>query len=152
MRINNLIESKKLETDDFVDMTLSDALFVLSEMAEDDKLSLKEIDIIEEMFERLVEEEIDESIVDHGDTQNKRLSTFKKTKSSDRIKNRLAARKLRRTASYKMKLKKRAEKEKHCKGNTTAQLSKPGASTYVCKPKNKFRSKLMKLVARRYNS
>lgn len=156
MRIINLLENTR---DELKDMELSDALFVLSEMANDDKLTNKEVSIIEDMFDRFFDEEDDETndlkeaeITTHGDTATKRKADFKKSSMSDRIKNRIYQRRYRRRSDVKRKLKKKAEVQKRCRGkNMTAQLSRPGASTYVCKLKNKFKSKLMKRVAKRYN-
>ena len=155
MRLRALLE----KTDDLKDMDLSDALFVLSEMVEDDKLSDKEIEIIEDMFDRIFDEEDDEiekildeaEITTHANTDNKRSATFKKTKMSNRIKNRLYQRKYRKRSDVKMKAKKRAAAQKRCKGkNRSAQLSRSGSSTFVCKLKDRFRSKLMKRVFKRY--
>lgn len=159
MRINKLFEEKAI--DDIDDMEISDALFVLSEMADDDKLTDKEIEIIEEMFDRLFDEENDDVDLDedlseaeirqHADSKGERLANFNKSKMSDIIRNRIYQRRYRRRADVKMKAKKRSAAAKRCKGkNRSAQLSKPGSTTYVCKLKNRFRSKLMKRVAKRY--
>lgn len=156
MKLHDLIEKK---IDELSEMNLSDALFVLSEMAEDDKLTYKEISIIEDMFDRLFNEVKDNDtfneaeIVSHGDTEKKRSADFKKSSMTSRIKNRIYQRRYRKRPNVKMKAKKKALVQKRCRGkNMTAQLSGPGSSTYVCKLKNKFRSKLMKRVAKRYNS
>ncbi len=161
MRLNSLFESDE-QTESLDDMDLSDALFVLSEMLEDDRLSEKEIEIIEEMFDRLFSEEedaielesdLDEAaIVDHADTKNERSASFKATPMGDRLKNRIAQRRYRRSAKYKALAKKKALIAKRCKGkNRSVQLAGEGSKSYVCKLKDKFRSKLMKRVAQRYN-
>lgn len=160
MRINDIFESKKIDNDDLNDMDLSDALFVLSEMVDDEKMSEQELSIIEDMFERLFEEENDAiatineaNITDHADTKKDRSGAFKKSKMSDRIKKRIYSRRYRKRSDVKMKAKKRAAVQKRCKGkNRSAQLSRPGSTTYVCKLKNRFRSKLMKRVAKRYGN
>ena len=163
MRLNQLIENEieGLNAALLDEIDLSDALEILADMIDDDKLSEKEIMIIEDMFERLFDEEDDEieieedldeaDIVDHAETVGDRGVMFKKTKAADRIKNRIYQRRYRRRANVKLKAKKRAAAQKRCKGkNRTAQLIKPGSTTYVCKLKNRFRSKLMKRVAKRY--
>ena len=58
MRLENLFENS---IDDLEDMDLSDALFVLAEMADDEALTDTEIDIIEDMFDRFFDEEDDEN-------------------------------------------------------------------------------------------
>lgn len=166
MRLKNLFESDDVidTTENLDDMDLSDALFVLSEMVDDDKLTDKEIEIIEEMFDRLFEEEeddvtlddeedIDEAVIaDHGDTHGDRHATFKKTSMSDRLKNRIYQRRYRKNSKVKARAKKRALIAKRCKGkNRSVQLAGPGSSSYVCKLKDRFRSKLMQRVAKRYN-
>lgn len=154
MRINDLKESEELDSDILDEMELSDALFILSEMADDDKLSDKEIQIIEEMLEKILEEDdeiIEETrITDHADTKDERTASFSKRGMSSRIKNRIYQRRYRRRSDVKIKARKKSIVQKRCKGNKTAQLSKPGSTTYVCKLKNRFRSKLMKRVAKRY--
>ena len=160
MRIKDLFESA-LDDVYIEDMDLSDALYVLAEMMDDDKLSEKEVEIIEEMFDRLFSEEddyinieynLEETIIsDHGDTEDERSATFKKSSMSDRIKNRIYQRRYRKSSTAKMKARKRAQASKRCKGkNRSVQLSAPGSNTFVCKLKDKFRSKLMQRVAKRY--
>jgi len=164
MRLYNLVENEvtpDLDGETLEDMDLSDALEILADMVDDDKLSEREIEIIEDMFERLFDEEDDEiemeeeldeaNIVDHADSKQDRGASFLKSKAADRIRNRVYQRRYRRRADVKMKAKKRAAAQKRCKGkNRTAQVAKPGSTTYVCKLKNRFRSKLMKRVAKRY--
>lgn len=141
------------------DIDLSDALFILSEMAHDEKLSDKEIKIIESMFDRIFLEENDEIefgldeavIADHGDTHDERNASFTKTTMSDRIKNRIYQRRYRKSSNYKMRAKKRALVAKRCNGkNQSVQIAAKGSNTYTCKLKDKFRSKLMRRVAQRY--
>lgn len=164
MRLNHLAENEnpELDSDLLEEIDLSDALEILADMVDDDKLSEKEIEIIEDMFDRLFDEEDDEieldeedldeaDIVDHADSVGNRGVMFKKSKAADRIRTRVYQRRYRRRSDVKMKAKRRAAAQKRCKGkNRTAQLSKPGSTTYVCKLKNRFRSKLMKRVAKRY--
>lgn len=159
MRLKNLFESDaELVDDNFEDMDLSDALFVLSEMVDDDTLSEKEIEIIEEMFDRLFSEESDDieldesAIVDHGDTKEERNASFQSTPMGERLRNRIAQRRYRKSSKYKALAKKKALIAKRCKGNNrSVQLAGKDSKSYVCKLKDKFRSKLMKRVAQRYN-
>lgn len=164
MRLKKLFETD--ESESLKDMDLSDALYVLSEMVEDDRLSEKEIEIIEDMFDRLFSEESDEieiddtvaemvesTIVDHGDEKHERSATFTSTPMSDRLQNRIKQRKYRRSAKYKALAKKKALIAKRCKGgNRSVQVSREGSGSYVCRLKDKFRSKLMKRVAQRYKN
>lgn len=165
MRLYNLVENDipNLDGDTLEDMDLSDALEILADMVDDDKLSEREIEIIEDMFERLFNEEDDDiemeddedlseaDIVDHADSAEDRGASFIMSKAADRIRNRVYQRRYRRRADVKMKARKRAAAQKKCKGkNRTAQLAKEGSTTYVCKLKNRFKSKLMKRVAKRY--
>ena len=75
---------------------------------------------------------------------------MEKSSMSDRIKNRIYQRRYRRRSDVKMKARRKAAVQKRCKGNQSAQLTAPGSSSYTCKLKDKFRSKLMKRVAKRY--
>lgn len=157
MRIRDLLENDLTDTDDFDDMDLSDALFMLAEMVDDDKLSEKEVEVIEEMFEKLFAleslDDMSEAIIsDHGATEEERKASFQKTSLSDRLKNRIYQRRYRRSAEVKARERKKALIAKRCKGkDRSVQLSAPNSSSYVCKLKNKFRSKLMRMVAKRYN-
>lgn len=164
MRLYKLIESTVENIEEFEDMDISDALYILAEMAEDGKLSEKEESIIEEMLERIFDEEDDEiemeevsseeldeaEISTHADTAEERLSHFEKASMEERIKNRIYQRRYRRQSDVKMKAKKKAAVQKRCGKNKTAQLVKKGSLTFACKLKNRFRSKLMKRVMQRY--
>lgn len=159
MKLQKLFELTEYDSETLSDMDLSDALYVLSEMVEDDKLTENEILIIEDMFDKLLNEENDDfeyleeaEIHDHGDTAKKRTANFEKAPMTDRIQNRIYQRRYRKRSDVKMRAKKRAAVQKRCKGNMTAQVSRPGSSSYTCKLKDKFRSKLMKRVAQRYNN
>jgi len=144
-----------LDDDELEDMTIGDGLLMLVELADEDQLTDREIDIIEEMFDKLDDPDEDDleeaqTIAQHGDKENERKATFTKAKSSDRIRNRIKQRIYRRKGDVKMKAKRKAARQKTCGKNQTAQLARKGGTSYSCRLKNRFRSKLMKRVKRMY--
>jgi len=152
MRMSSLFESdpKDVTLDD---IDLTDALYILSMMADDEKLNNREMMIISEMLEQLLEgDELHEAdIVDHADTEEKRMATFAASPASERIRNRLYQRRYRNRSDVKMLARKRAAVEKRCKDpNRSAQLVAPGSTTFACKIKDRMRSKLMQRVSQRY--
>lgn len=151
MRIEKLFED--VDDDIFDEMTLGDSLLLLAELADNEELSEDDLDIIEAMFDELDgDDELDEAqtLVQHGDKENERTATFTKAKASDRIKNRIKQRIYRRRGDVKLKAKKKAARQKTCGKNQTAQLTKKGGTSYSCRIKNRFKSKLMKRVKRMY--
>lgn len=162
MRLKTLFTEINLNSEEFKEMELADALYVLADMAEDEKLSEKEMDIVEDMLERLFVEEKDDipldddedldeaTIVDHSNTAEDRMASFKINNMANRIRTRIYQRRYRRLSHVKMRAKRRALANKRCGKNSSAQVSQPGATTFVCKLKDKYRSKLMKRVAKRY--
>ena len=159
MRIKDLVGDEN-NIDIFKDMQLSDALVVLAEMMDDGMLSTKEINIIEQMMDSLFDDEQDDiqhgnyiyqESVESNDTHAHKIANFEKTSMRDRLEKRIYQRQNRRSSTFKAKARKRAAAAKNCKGpNKSVQLTQPGSSTYTCKLKDRFKSKLMKRVARRY--
>lgn len=179
MKLAAIIEGKK-ETDEFEDMTLSDSLELVIELLDAGDMSKREQDIISEMLDKLddvmdipdseyeYEYEYDEddeddendeddedleettTITQHADTEEKRVASFKKSSAGERIKNRIRQRRYRRRPEVKTRARRRAARQKTCGKNTTAQLTQAGGSSYVCKIKDRLRSKLMKRVSRIY--
>ena len=161
MRLKKLIENENEE--EFSEMSLADGLDMLIDLLEEDELSSNEVGIISKMFE-LLDEEMDDdeeesdydsleeaaTIVQHSKTAEKRLATFKKTAAGERIKKRIQQRRYRRKPEVKTKARRRAARQKTCGKNQTAQLSRHNSSSYVCKIKDRLRSKLMARVARIY--
>lgn len=142
MKLRDLFETE--EQDDILeveDMDISDALFILTEMADDGKLTENELKIIEEMLEKFLEDEDDDVELDEA------------SKGLSRAKRRMYQRKYRKRAHVKKKEKKRAEANKKCDGDDkSAQLvGGPGSTSFSCKLKNRARVKLMKKVAKKYN-
>jgi len=153
MRLSNLLESE----DEFSEMSMADGLDMLIDLLEEDELNSKEVGIIAKMFELLDEQMEDEdeleeakTLTQHSNTASKRMATFKKSPAGERIKNRIAQRKYRRRPEVKTKRRKKAARQKTCGKNQTAQLSHHNGSSYVCKIKDRLRSKLMARVARIY--
>lgn len=161
MKLAEIIESK---TDEFEDMTLSDSLEIVIELLDAGDMSKREQDIISEMLDKLDDvmdipddeyeddEDLEEAktLTQHSDTEEKRVATFKKSSAGERIKNRIRQRRYRRKPEVKTRARRRAARQKTCGKNQTAQLGKKGGSSYMCKIKDRLKSKLMKRVARLY--
>ncbi len=161
MKLAEIIESQN-KTDEFEDMTLADSLELVIELLDAGDMSKREQDIISEMLDKLddvmdvpdsdEDEDLDEAktLTQHSDTEEKRVATFKKSSAGERIKNRIRQRRYRRKPEVKTKTRRRAARQKTCGKNQSAQLSKKGGSSYMCKIKDRLKSKLMKRVARLY--
>lgn len=165
MRLMSLVE-RKIQKDEFEDMTLADSLEIVIDLLDAGDLSEREQDIVADMLDKLdnvedipdseyEDEDADEmmeakTIAQHSNTAEKRMATFEKTPAGERIKNRIKQRRYRRKPQVKTRARRRAARQSTCGKNQTAQLSKKGGSSYVCKIKDRLKSKLMKRVARIY--
>ena len=89
--------------------------------------------------------------VESNDTHAHKIANFEKTSMRDRLEKRISQRQNRRSSTFKINARKRAAAAKNCKGpNKSVQLTQRGSGVYTCKLKDRFRSKLMQRVARRY--
>jgi hypothetical protein len=155
MRINALFETKSTDMP-FEDMQFSDALYLLTMMADDGKLTNHEMSIIEEMLEKLLDEneELNEghsfdSEYDY-DGKKEKVNYYDLASRSYKIRAIMRQRKFKKERDTKLQAIKQARVQKTCKNGATAQLIYPNTSTYVCRLKDVIKHRLMQRVARSY--